>query len=87
MANCRKDQLKLSLSNGASYCGYGGDKGLAEVCPRLLSGISLQLQRHLTLANPSEDGQVKETNEMCEKKTLKESAFLIICDKVLQISG
>ena len=87
------------------YCGHGSEKALGEICPRLLSGISLQTRRYLTVTNtvkiPEEDmtgsssffhrhGSTKSKSTATSrevlveprKKSLNESALLILCDKV-----
>ena len=92
--------------------GYGVEKALSEICPRLLAGISLQTRRYLTATNTVKNGveepvsptlfnrkysitsnrkyQIGSTiSEVSNgaKKSLNESALLILCEKVYNIKN
>ena len=79
---------------GTSYCGYTGEKVLADICPHLLAGISLQTRRHVLNASSAVQDIIVDTTTSSARlqrhgsstrDLLKESALLILCDKVTKL--
>ena len=81
--------------------GFGVEKALSEICPRLLLGIALPTRRYLGVRN-AEKNVVEDTAspkhlnrrgsklskptklEVFKGKVSNESAFLILCEKVIK---